>query len=87
MSERRAFRGIYRTDQQILAHDADVWLLGEIAAGRIRMDPSNRIELRRLARDDLILAGFGRGIMPTLQPRGACILAAARGEITLAPDA
>lgn len=86
MSGQRAFRGIHRTDQQILAHEGDLWLLGEIAARRIRMDAGNRMDLRRLAQDDLILAGFGRGTVPTLQSRGARILAAARGEIALAPD-
>lgn len=86
MSERRSSRGIYRTDQQILAHELDVWLLTEIAAGRVRNEAHNRMDLRRLASDDLILAAFGADTTPTMLPRGARIVAAARGEITLAGD-
>lgn len=86
MSERRPNRGLARTDAQILAHDAAVWLLGQVAAGRVSVSPATRMDLRRLASDDLVLAGFGRGTVPTLLPRGARILAASRGEITLAPE-
>lgn len=86
MSERRASRGIKRTDQQILMHEDDVRLLGAVAAGRVQVGADNRMDLRRLAHDGLLLAGFGLGTVPTLLPRGARILAAARGEISLAID-
>ena len=83
MGERRSNRGIHRTDQQILDHPTDVWLLTEIAAGRVRTDPRNRMDLRRLASDGLVLAGFGTGSPASLLPRGQRIVAAARGEFTL----
>lgn len=83
MGDRRSNRGIHRTDQQILDHAADVWLLSQIAAGRVRTDPQNRMDLRRLASDGLILAGFGTGSIASLLPRGHRIVAAARGEYTL----
>jgi hypothetical protein len=83
MGERRSNRGIHRTDQQILDHATDVWLLTEVAAGRVRTHPQNRMDLRRLASDGLILAGFGTGALAALLPRGQRIVAAARGEYTL----
>lgn len=86
MGERRPVRGIYRADHQILAHDADVWLLDEVAAGRVTIDQGNRMDLRRLANDDLVLAPFGRGAQPTLLPRGRGSLAAARGETARPAD-
>lgn len=82
MGQRRERRGLPpRTDRQVLAHVEDVYLLGEIAQGRVRVDPGVRMTLRRLAREDLCLAGFGIGTVVTLLPRGQRILAAARGEI------
>ena len=42
--------------------------------------PSPPDGLRRLARDELILAGFGSGAVPTLLPRGQRLLEAARGK-------
>ena len=82
MSERRAHRNLPpRTDRQVLANTEDVYLLGEIASGRVSVDAGNRMVLRRLTREDLCLAGFGSGTVPTLLPRGERIVAAARGEI------
>ena len=82
MGERRAGRtNRHRTDSQILADDEDVYLLAEIAQGRLRVDAANRMTLRRLAREELCLAGFAFGAVPTLLPRGERIVAAARGEI------
>ena len=61
MSERRANRGpAPRTDSQVLANAEDVYLLGEIAQGRVRMDAANRMSLRGLGREDLCLVGFER---------------------------
>lgn len=70
-----------RSDRQILAHVEDVYLLGETAHGRVRVDPIIRMTLRRRAREDLFLAGFGVDTVPTLLPCREGILAAARGEI------
>jgi hypothetical protein len=60
-----------------------VYLLSEIAHGRLRVTAENRTTLRRLARDDLCLAGFGLGTTPALLPRATRILAAAHGELVL----
>ena len=82
MSERRAHRELPpRTDRQVLANTEDVYLLSEIASGRVSVNRSNRMALRQLTREDLCLAGFGLGTVPTLLPRGERIVAAARGEI------
>lgn len=82
MGERRANRGLPpRTDRQILSHVEDVYLLGEIGHGRVQVNAGNRMPLRRLSREDLCLAGFGLGTVPTLLPRGRRILAAVHGEI------
>ncbi len=86
VSERRAFRVGPRTDQQILQHPVDMFLLAEIQQRRVQTGPENRMDLRRLARDDLILAGFGRGAEPTLLARGVRLLQAAREEYSLPPD-
>ena len=80
MSERRPFRGIQRTDAQILAHQSDMHLLGLVQRQAVSMHPAVRTDLRRLAQDDCILAGFGVGSRATLLPRGERLLAAARGE-------
>lgn len=53
----------------------------KIARGRVPVSTDNRMTLRRLSREDLCLAGFGFGTVPTLLPRGQRIVAAARGEI------
>ncbi|MHA3700743.1 hypothetical protein ACXR2U_01045 [Jatrophihabitans sp. YIM 134969] len=45
------------------------------------VEASNRMDLRRLAREDLCLAGFGIGVRATLLPRGQRIVAAAWGEL------
>jgi len=47
------------------------------------MTAETRATLRRLAREDLCLAGFGLGTTPALLPRGTRILAAAHGELVL----
>lgn len=82
MGERRQNRDLPpRSDRQILAHDQAVYLLSEIAQTRVRVTTDNRMTLRRLCREDLCLAGFGFGTVPTLLPRGERIVTAARGEI------
>jgi hypothetical protein len=80
MSERRRHRGILRTDEQILAHPADMHLLEMIARGQLTAAiPELRMDLARLAREDLVLAGFGSGSPVTLLPRGQRVVAVARG--------
>ena len=86
MGERRQFRGIHRTDAQILAHQSDMHLLGLVQRQAVSMHPAVRTDLRRLAQDDCILAGFGVGSRATLLPRGERLLAAARGEYALPAD-
>ena len=82
MSERRSSRGLPpRTDRQILGNVDDVELLGAIGRGQVVVEPANRMMLRRLAREDLCLAGFGTGVVATLLPRGQRIVATARGEL------
>ena len=81
MGDRRGNRGIHRTDEQILAHAEDIELLRAIAAGRLSTAPELRMSLRRLAREECILAGFRSGTTPLLLPRGQAILAAANGEV------
>lgn len=84
MGERRAHRGPSpRTDQQVLANQEDIYLLDQIAHGRVKVDRTNRMILRSLSREQLCLAGFGLGTVPTLLPRGRRILAAAHGETSL----
>lgn len=80
MSERRRFRAGPRTDQQILAHEPDMFLLAEIEQQRVRVQPELRGDLRRLVLDDLIIAGFGRGTAPAMLPRGSRLLAVYRGQ-------
>ena len=60
-----------------------MYLLSEIAHARLRMTVETRATLRRLAHEDLCLAGLGLGTTPTLLPRGTRILAAAHGELVL----
>ena len=79
MGDRRTARGIHRTDDQILDHSEDVDLLRAVAAGQVTTQAALRMDLRRLARDDLLLAGFGAGTTPILLPRGQRILDAANG--------
>ena len=86
MGERRQFRGIQRTDAQILAHQSDVHLLSLVQRQAVSMHPAVRTDLRRLAHDDCILAGFGVGSRAILLPRGERLLAAARGEYVLPTD-
>jgi hypothetical protein len=74
-----------RTDAQILAHSEDMDLLDLVRRQQIAFGPSTRMDLRRLARDELILVGFGAGARPTLLSRGERLLAAVRGDFTL-PD-
>ena len=86
MSERRPFRGIHRPDAQILARQSDMHLLGLVQRQAVNMRPAIRTDLRRLAQDDCILAGFGVGSRATLLPRGERLLAAASGEHALRAD-
>lgn len=82
MGERRTNRGLPpRTDRQILENGDDVSMLEAIGRGLVAVEPENRMQLRRLAREDLCLAGFGRGVTVTLLHRGHRLLAAARGEV------
>jgi hypothetical protein len=50
-------------------------LLHDIAAGKVVTSADLRSDLRRLAHEDLILAGFGIGHRPMLLPRGERLLA------------
>lgn len=86
MSERRTHRGVQRTDHQILSHTGDMQLIEAAARNELRTAPELRADLARLAREDVLLAGFGAGVAVGLLPRGARLLAAARGELTLPPD-
>jgi hypothetical protein len=99
MSERRASRETsHRNDRQILAHDSDVFLLAAVARGllvRASGSPgtpwmlgndSVRSDLRRLAREDLLLCPFAGTTPPTLLPRGVRLLAVARGELPMPLD-
>jgi hypothetical protein len=87
MGDRRANRGPRaRSDREILSHGDDVYLLSEIAHGRLRVTAETRATLRRLAREDLCVAGFGLSRTPTLLPRETRILAAAHGELVLAAE-
>lgn len=87
MGERRAGRGTKpRSDEQILSHTEDVALLQAIADGQVTVQPSIRMDLRRLAREELLLAGFGIGTTPTLLPRGVRLVAVANGEIATPMD-
>ena len=81
MGERRSARGIHRTDDQILNHTEDVDLLRAVAAGQVTTQPALRMDLRRLARDELLLAGFGTGTTPILLPRGQRIVDVANGML------
>ena len=82
MGERRPSRGPrLRTDQEIVANLEDIALLQAAAAGQFTVQPQLRMRLRHLAREDLLLAGFGTGVRVTLLPRGQRIISAGRGEI------
>jgi hypothetical protein len=84
VSDRRAQRGPERrSDAQILAHTDDMYLLDLVRLQQITLGATTRMDLRRLARDELILIGFGHGARPTLLPRGERLLAAARGEFAV----
>ena len=92
MSERRSNRGLPpRTDQQILDHPSDMWVLACVAAGRVTRvsthlnsgylldgDPLT-VDLKRLAREDLLWAPISSP--PTIAPRGARLLSMAWGEL------
>jgi hypothetical protein len=91
MGDRRAHRGpAGRTDAQILA-SGDMALLAAVAAGRVSRQSgglnapyllaidSLRMDLRRLAREELVYAPISGS--PTLQPRGERLLLVARGEL------
>ena len=97
MSERRAHRGLPpRTDQQILDHPTNMWILGDIAAGRVTRDGTHLnaqhlldgkpllIYMKRLARDDRVWVPIGND--PSIAPRGARILELAWGEIPAPPQ-
>jgi hypothetical protein len=87
MSDRRRHRGPgRRTDAQILEHSDDMYLLDLVRRQQVALEPRIRMDLRRLASDDLILIGFGVGARPTLLPRGERLLASARGEFGLASE-
>ena len=86
MSERRPHRGVHRTDNQILSHLGDMQLIQAAGRNQLRTAPELRADLARLAREDVLLAGFGEGVTVMLLPRGLRLLAAARGELALPPD-
>lgn len=86
MSDKRSHRVGPRTGQQILDHPEDVYLLQRIARGEVANSPALRMDLRRLARDELILVGFAAGSVPTMQPRSLRVLAVVSGEIPAESD-
>jgi hypothetical protein len=86
MGERRSSRAGPRTDQQILRHEPDLYLLRLVARGELRNSPQQRMDLRRLCNDGLILVGFGAGSVATMLPRGRHILAIASGEVAALPE-
>lgn len=59
-----------------------MFLLGEIAHGRVQMAPETRMTLRAMVREDLALVGFGTGSVATLLPRGRRLLDVATGLIS-----
>lgn len=61
-------------------------MLRAIGRGQVVVEPANRMVLRRLAREELCLAGFGTGVSATLLPRGTRIVATARGELAFPFD-
>ncbi len=82
MGHRRTSRGLPpRTDYQIVSQAHDVAMLEAIGRGRVTVDPENHMQLKRLAREDLCLAGFASGTSVTLLPRGLRIVGIARGEL------
>jgi hypothetical protein len=89
---RREHRGAApRTDAELLADDHVMGLLEAVAAGRVIRPSSSAtarflvdgmpVELRVLARQDLLYAPMGGAVPPTLAPRGQRLLAAWRGEL------
>ena len=86
MSERRAHRGVYRTDRQILAHPGDMQLIEAAGRNELCTAAELRADLARLAREDVLLAGFGVGVAVVLLPRGVRLLAVLRGELALPSD-
>jgi hypothetical protein len=90
MSSRREGRGLPpRGDGEILANEYDMQLLAAVEAGIVSRSSTSvaarflldnvPIDLRRLAREDLVFAPISG--LPTLQARGARLLATARGEL------
>ncbi|HEX2904417.1 MAG TPA: hypothetical protein VHO01_13270 [Jatrophihabitans sp.] len=77
---------MFRTDQQILAHFGDMQLIEAAGRGDLSTTPELRPDLARLAREDVLLAGFGTGVAVVLLPRGSRLLATARGEHGLLPE-
>lgn len=100
MSEHRASRQQRppRTDRQILDRAEDLYLLAAVERGQLTrasgspgtpwmLDDHPVLEdLRRLAREGLLLVGFAGTTPPTLLPRGMRLLRAARGEEVLPTD-
>lgn len=97
MGDRRQGRGPWRrTDKELVTNDAVMLLLDAVAAGRVTRQGTRanapfllgevRVELRSLARDDLVYAPFGGAAPPALAPRGQRLLAAWRGELPLPLD-
>jgi hypothetical protein len=92
VSSRREHRGLpLRTDRQILASEQDMLLLAAVAAGAVTRSSSSAtaafllddtpVQLRRLAQEELLFAPISG--LPTLQPRGARLLAVQRGELPM----
>ena len=83
-----------RSDGQILTHHRDMQLLAAVAAAAITRASTvvnaaflldgTRVELKRLAREELIYAPISG--MPSLQPRGRRLLAIMHGEIATPID-
>jgi hypothetical protein len=84
MGQRRSNRIQARTDAQILAHEEDMALLVRVARGAYQRAEDDRLQLSRLNREDVVLAGYAPSSDVPLLPRARRLLAAYWGE-TAAP--
>ena len=90
--------GVCGTDLQILRHDGDMALVLAVARGEptraggspgspwLLAGESVRMDLRRLAREDVLTAPMGGHTPPALLPRGQRLLEMFRGEVATPYD-
>lgn len=89
----------WRRDADVLATETDIALIRAVAAGRVVRgsnasrsvaaphlldDQPVRLELRRLAREDLVFVPISGP--PVIAPRGRRLLEIANGEVATAPE-